>query len=82
MGEVFDGGVILDTPEEISFFRLLQMKHALGIEIKVPGMRHSRGSIMNLINREFGTNFRRKQVAYEFICKVVEEAKEEAKSAD
>jgi hypothetical protein len=42
-------GTILDTPDQLELFHLLQMKYALKIEINT-GLRHSRGSVLNLIN--------------------------------
>jgi hypothetical protein len=43
------GSIILDTPDQIELFHLLQMKYALKIEIRT-GMRHSQGSILKLVN--------------------------------
>jgi len=43
-------GFIIDTPEQLSLFRLLQWKYALRIEVRT-GMRHSRGSIKKLVDR-------------------------------
>lgn len=45
-----DKSTILDTPDQIELFRLLQMKYALKTEIDT-GLRHSRGSILKLVNR-------------------------------
>ena len=42
---------ILDTPGQITLFRLLAIKHALALEIKT-GMTHSRGSVLRLANAE------------------------------
>lgn len=40
---------ILDTPEQIEMFRLLQLKHALMLEINT-GMVHSKGSVLKVAN--------------------------------
>lgn len=61
-----DAGFVIDTPEGIQVFRVLQLKYALSIEIKT-GMRHSRGSILKLVNQEFGTSFRTKQEAFDYL---------------
>lgn len=42
---------ILDTPGQITLFRLLQIKYALQIEVKT-GMIHSRGSVKRIANAE------------------------------
>lgn len=60
------GATILDTPKQIELFHLMQMKYALKIEINT-GMRHSRGSIMNLVNKTLGTSYQTKQTAYDAI---------------
>ena len=44
-----DKSVILDTPDQIAMFRLLQIRYALDVEIKT-GMKHSRGSMLRLAN--------------------------------
>lgn len=43
------GHTILDTPDQIEMFHLLQMKYALKIEIHT-GLRHSQGSVLKLVN--------------------------------
>lgn len=79
-------GTILDTPEQIELFRLLQMKYALRIEIRT-GMTHSRGSVMNLISRvlmdlgRVDKPFRRKQAAYDALDEYIGE-KEQAMLED
>lgn len=42
---------ILDTPGQLTLFRLLQIKHCLALEVKT-GMTHSRGSVKRLANAE------------------------------
>ena len=53
-------------------FRMMSMKHALGLEIK--GLRHSRGSVYALIKREFGLRGNRESVFTQF-CELVEREK-------
>lgn len=43
---------VIDTPEGIAMFHLLQMKYALKLECL--GMKHSRGSVYALVKRELG----------------------------
>lgn len=45
--------IVLDTPEQIEAYRKLTAYHALKLEVKIPGMRMSRGSVMLLIKREY-----------------------------
>lgn len=45
------------TPEQ---FHDLQIYHALKLEVKHPGMRHSRGSVMNLARQKYGIQKRTK----------------------
>lgn len=54
--------VILETPTQLELFHLLQMKYALKIEIST-GLRHSRGSVLNLVNNVLNTNHRTKKAA-------------------
>lgn len=64
--------IIIDTPEGIAMYRLLAMRSALKIELRT-GMKMSKGpSVMSIINREYGTKFRRKIQALEFIEDVIE----------
>lgn len=42
---------ILDTPGQLTLFHLLQIKHALAIEVRT-GMTHSRGSVKRIANAE------------------------------
>ena len=65
---------VISTPEGISFHRLASMKHMLSIEIKT-GMRNSHGSVMQVINREFGQSFRRKADALAYVTKLVNDEK-------
>lgn len=66
--------IVIDTPEGIAFFRLLQLRGALRIEVEL-GLRMGRGSLLAAVNREYGTNFRRKADALAFLDEVVEEVK-------
>jgi hypothetical protein len=43
--------IILDTPGQITLYRLLSIKHALALEVKT-GMIHSRGSVKRHANAE------------------------------
>ena len=50
-----DKAIILDTPDQIAMFHLLQIKYALRIEVQT-GMTNSRGSILRLANRVLTDN--------------------------
>lgn len=65
-----DEAIVIDTPEGIAFFHALQLKHALSLSMK--GINVARGSLINQVNREYGTTFRTKAQAYEHMCDVVE----------
>lgn len=52
MGQVFEGGVVLDTAEELAMFQLLRLRSALGLELI--GMKHSQGSVYAHIKRHYG----------------------------
>jgi anion-transporting ArsA/GET3 family ATPase len=64
--------IVIDTPEGIERFRLLQLKYALKVEIDT-GMRHSRGSILVLINERYEQKFTRKAQALEFVERLLGE---------
>lgn len=58
---------VIDTPEGIDFVRVLSMRSALRLECGT-GMKMSRGvSVMKLVNQRFGTTFRQKQKALDFL---------------
>jgi hypothetical protein len=63
--------IVIDTPEGIAYFRLLAIKHGLSIEINT-GMKMSRGSLLTVINNQFGTSFKKKALALTFITGVCE----------
>ena len=73
---------ILDTPEQIEMFRLLQLKHMLALEIR-SGLTHSRGSIMNAVSDllirhgKIDRRYKRKQAAYDALCEYIEDRKKE-----
>lgn len=65
------GPIVIDTPDGIAFFRLLQLRGALRIEINT-GMRNSRGSVLAAVNQQFGTSFKRKQAALDYLNELIE----------
>jgi hypothetical protein len=75
-----DGSFVIDTAEGMAYFRVLQMKYALKIEVTT-GMKHSKGSILNLVNRTYGTNFRLKKQALAFISAEADRLMAEAELA-
>jgi len=60
---------IIDTPEGIEYFQLLSMRGRLQLEIKGLGFRMS---TLKAVNAKFGTNFRRKQQALDFLDAEIE----------
>ncbi len=53
---------IIDTPEGIAAFRETQIYFALKIEATT-GLRHSRGSVLKLVQKEYGITARTKKQA-------------------
>jgi hypothetical protein len=75
-----DGSFVIDTAEGMAYFRALQMKYALKIEVAT-GMKHSKGSVLNLVNRTYGQNFRLKKQALAFMTAEADRMKAEAETA-
>lgn len=63
--------IVIDTPEGIEFFSWLQLQGRLRIEVAT-GMKW-RESTLKLVNQKFGTNFRRKQQALNFMNDIIEQ---------
>jgi hypothetical protein len=63
---------MLTTPSQIDWFHAVQLEKALGLEIKT-GLKMSRGSVMQQVNREYGTDFRTKKKAHQFMVEIVRE---------
>ncbi len=59
-----DNAIVLVGPEQTKMFRLISMKHAAKLELM--GMRHSRGSVIAQIKREFGFKGNRESVVQQF----------------
>jgi hypothetical protein len=64
---------VIDTPQGIAYFHMLQLMHALDLEVKHPGLKMSRGSVMKQVNKEYGTTFTRKAQALEFMREKIKE---------
>lgn len=62
---------VIDTPEGITFFKLLQMRGALAIQIST-GLTHSQGSIWKLAKETYGLKGSLKSV-HQDLCQLVEE---------
>lgn len=73
---------ILDTPEQIEMFHLMQLKYMLRIEVNT-GMRHSRVSILRVVNDtlirkgRIQKPYRRKKDAYDAMVKYIEDRQKE-----
>lgn len=74
-----DQAIVIDTPEGITAFRYVTMKHALDFEIRT-GMKMTRISALKALNETFGTSFKRKQQALDFITGVVDYMNGDAES--
>ena len=64
--------LVFDTPEKISMFRLIQLKHALRLEINT-GMKVGRGSLVKTV-QSLGFKGRTKKAALAFIENEIEVA--------
>lgn len=60
---------LLTASDQVLVFALLQTKYQLRIEVST-GLRNSRGSTLKALNHTFGTNFKRKQQALDFMDEV------------
>lgn len=59
------GGTAI-TGDDIQVFHLLQLKHAMRLEMK--GMRHSRGSVFAYVKRTFNLKGNKQRVYDQFIA--------------
>lgn len=66
--------VMIDTPEEIAYFVILQLRARMNIETH-SDMKFKGQTTMSIINQRFGKSFRRKKDALEYINWVAAEAK-------
>lgn len=58
---------VIDTPEGVEMFRLLQLKYAMRLELRT-GMKHSRlGSVVAKVKKQYGYKGN-KQSVYEQFC--------------
>lgn len=69
-----DGPIILDTPEQIRMFGLLQIKYRLKLEVET-GLKF-RQSTLKAANYVLGTNYRRKAQALAAIIEYIEQEQE------
>jgi hypothetical protein len=65
---------VIDDPAGIRYFHLCQLAGALKIQATT-GLRHSKGSVVQQVNREYGTHFRTSRRALEFIESKLEQAR-------
>lgn len=61
-------GFVLDTPEGIARFHLLQMK--FGLKLEIAGMKHSRGSVYALVKRTFGFKGNKQKVYDQLVAHI------------
>ncbi len=60
----FEGGTVIDTPQDIRLYRLLVLKHAMALEMK--GVRIPRVSAYAVVKREFHLHGNRQRVYTQF----------------
>ena len=72
--------ITINTPEGLEFFSWLQLQGRLRIEVNT-GMKF-RQSTLKLVNYKFGTNFRRKQQALDFMDDIIEQVQPTRDPAD
>lgn len=65
---------VIDTPSGIQFFRLLQMRGSLSIQIKT-GLPHSQGSVWKLAKETYGLTGSMESV-HKDLCLMVEQVQE------
>ena len=64
--EPLSGGGWIAGEEGVDLFRLIAIRSALGFEIRT-GMKMTRQSALKAANQALGTNYRRKQQAYDHL---------------
>lgn len=78
MTDTATGPIIIDTPQGLAFFQLLQLEGRLSIEIKT-GLKFSGPNTRLFVNQKFGTDFKAsrlgKEKALDFVRAKIKEAK-------
>lgn len=72
------GNIMLNTPEDIEFYRMLTLKGALRLELL--GMRHSRFSAYKIAKQSYGLTGN-KQKVYDQLVELIERKQEEKRNA-
>jgi len=62
------GPTIIDTPKGIRMYHLLQLKHAMHVQMET-GLVYSKGSVFNYVKTKFGLRGNHKKV-YKAYCKM------------
>ena len=70
------GGTSFVGTDAVNLYRIVMFRKALGFEIET-GLKMFRGSVLAAVNQMCGTNFRRKQAAYDYLTLVMAHAKGE-----
>lgn len=73
--------IVIDTPDGIAFFALLQVRYGLSIQAAT-GLRHSRGSLLKLAQRRYGVRSRTCAGAVEELDILIERAIQSRGGAD
>lgn len=66
MSNQFQGGIILDTPEDINFFQVATQCSALKLETL--GLRHSRGSVYAFCKKQYGFKGTKEKVLAQMVA--------------
>lgn len=66
--------ITITGEDNIRFAQVLAIRSALSIEVKFPGMKHSRVNMLRAANTVMGTNFRRKAQALDALNAILTEA--------
>jgi len=60
--------IVIDTPEGIKWYHLLQLKYALKLEVL--GMKHSKGSVYAHVKKTFGFKGNKRKVLDQLIAHI------------
>lgn len=65
-----DGDMLFVGIDAVNLYRIVMFHNALSFEMET-GIKMFRGSTLAYVNRMCGTNFRRKQAAYDYLTQLI-----------
>ena len=68
-----EGPIIADTPEKIEIYRLLAFRSSFLLEMQTGLRRSGRASTLQMFNRAYGTNYKRKKHALDRVNEMIKE---------